>query len=348
MPTKTQQPLPSDSLPEHPINLLDFQRMFPDETSCLRYLERMRWPGGFACNECRGIGEPFRLATRPRVLKCRSCHYMASATADTVMHRSKTNIHVWFWAAYLVATQTPGISATELQVKLGISRYETAFQLLHKLRAAMVRPNRDKIGAECPLEMDIVFVGGKHKGGVQGKTDQVPVIIAVEIQRKEVRDQKNGKLIKRGLAGRIRLQKLQDKSAASVDKFAKECIATGAAIVSDDGTEFTNLLALGYAHHPIPMRGERAKMDSCLPMISRVTANLKTWIDGTFHGVGKHHLQAYLDEYMFRFNRRFYRSVSFQKLLGLGILHSGPTYQEIYDVANRENSTKRRNGVATG
>ena len=94
------------------------------------------------------------------------------------MHRSKTSIHVWFWAAYLVATQTPDVSALELQKKLGIKRYETAFQLLHKLRATMVRPDRDKIGAEWPLELDIVFVGGKHRSGVQGKTDQAPVIIA--------------------------------------------------------------------------------------------------------------------------------------------------------------------------
>jgi hypothetical protein len=252
------------------------------------------------------------------------------------MHRSKTSILVWFWAAYLVATQTPGISAMELQKKLGITRYETAFQLLHKLRAAMVRPNRDTIGAEWPLEMDIVFVGGIHKGGVQGMTDKTPVIIAVEVRRREIRDHKDGnKILRSALAGRVRLQQLPDKSAASVDKFAKDCIAQGAVIVSDDGTEFTNLLSLDFDHRPVPMRGDRAKMDRCLPMISRVTANLKTWIDGTFHGVRKQHLQAYLDEFMFRFNRRFYRSVSFQTLLQLGALHAGPTYREIYDIAHQ-------------
>lgn len=340
MPTRVHQQLPAKLPPECPINLLDFQRMFPDEASCLRYLERMRWPSGFVCEECADVGEPFRVATRPRVLKCRSCHHVASVTAGTVMHRSKTSIQVWFWAAYLVATQTPGVSAMELQKKLGIKRYETAFQLLHKLRDAMVRPSLDKIGAEWPLELDIVFVGGKDKSGIQGKTDQAPVIIAVEIRRREVRNSKTDKVIKRALAGRMRLQKLPDKSAASVDKFMRDCIAPGAVIVSDDGTEFTNLLDLGYEHRPVPMRGDHAKMDSCLPMISRVTANLKTWIDGTFHGVLKQHLQAYLNEFMFRFNRRFYRSVSFRTLLGLGTLHAGLTYREVYDVARRENLTK--------
>jgi Transposase zinc-ribbon domain len=140
------------------MNILDFQKMFPDEIACLKYLERVRWPGGFICSRCSKAGEPFRIPKRLRVLKCRACHYETSVTAGTVMHRSKTDVLVWFWAAHLVSTQTPGISALELQKKLGIVRYETAFQMLHKLRGAMVRPNRDKIGGECPLELDIVYL----------------------------------------------------------------------------------------------------------------------------------------------------------------------------------------------
>ncbi|EQD54585.1 ISSod11, transposase, partial [mine drainage metagenome] len=119
------------------------------------------------------------------------------------------------------------------------------------------------------------------------KTNQVPVIIAVEIRRREVRDPKTNKVTKRALAGRIRLQKLPNKTAVSVDQFVQNCIAPGAAIISDDGTEFTNLIKYGYDHQPVPMRGDKAKMDRTLPMVSLVTANLKTWIDGTFHGVKK-------------------------------------------------------------
>lgn len=325
-----QNPLPN-TVPEYPITLLDFQRMFPDEAACLRYLEKICWPNGFVCENCVAAGEPFRLSAQPRKLKCRSCHHLKSVTANTVMHRSKVNIHIWFWAAYLIATQTPGISALELQKKLGIKCYETAFLMLHKLRDTMIRPGRDKIGAEWPVELDVVFVGGKTRSGIQGKTDQAPVIIAVEIRRQETRDNKTNK-IKRALAGRIRLQKLLNKTAAAVDQFVIDCITPGATITSDDGNEFTNLLKLGYKHLAIPMRGDRDKMDSCLPMISRVTANLKTWIDGTFHGVGRHHLQTYLNEFMFRFNRRFIRAVSFLTLLGLGALRTAITYQEVYGV----------------
>ena len=348
MPTELQQHPPSNSLPAYPVTLLDFQRMFPDEAACLRYLERIRWPNGFCCEKCASVDEPFRLSTHARKLKCRLCHHVESVTGDTVMHRSKTSIHVWFWAAYLVATQTPGISALELQKKLGIKRYETAFQLLHKLRDTMVRPGRDKIGSAWPLELDVVFVGGKTKNGVQGKTDQVPVIIAVEIRRREIRDHTTNKVITRALAGRIRLQKIPNKTAIAINNFARDCIAPGAIITSDDGKEFTNLLELGYDHRPVPMRGDRIKMDSHLPMISRVTANLKTWIDGTFHGVGKQHLQTYLHEYMYRFNRRFIRAESFQSLLGLGTLRAGLTYRDVYDASRRENSTKIKRCTATG
>ena len=321
----------ADPLPDFPANLLDFQRMFPDEAACLRYLERLRWVGGFACERCRAVGEPFRLATRSRVLKCRFCLHETSVTAGTVMHRTKTQIHVWFWAAYLVATQTPGVSALEIQKKLGIRRYETAFQLMHKLRAAMMRPARDRIGSEWPVEMDITFVGGKHRSGVQGKTDKTPVIIAVEVRRREVRDRKTDKIVKRALAGRVRLRKLPNKSAASVDKFVQECVAPGAVINTDDGAEFANLRSLGYAHQPVPMRHDRVKMDAWLKMVSTVTGNLKTWIDGTFHGVDKQHLQAYLNEFTFRFNRRFYRPASFRTLLGLGSHQTGPTYRGLYN-----------------
>lgn len=327
---KLAKPINS-KLPECPVTFLDFQRMFPDETACIRYLEKMRWPEGFVCEYCKFIGDPFRFSARPQVLKCRSCHQDTSVTAGTVMHRSKTSGLIWFWSAFLVSTQTPGVSALELQKKLGIARYETAFQILHKLRAVMIRPDRDKIGVEWPLELDIIFIGGKTRRGVQGVTDQVPVIIAVEIRRREVRNPKTNKIKERGLAGRIRIERLKNKSAQSVDKFVLECVAPGATIVSDDGTEFTNLRNLKFKHRPIPMRGDRTKMDKYLPMISRVTANLKTWIDGTYHGIGKQHLQTYLNEFMFRFNRRFFRAVSFRTLIGLGILHPGLSYREIYD-----------------
>lgn len=112
--------IPEGAPPEFPTNLLEFQRMFPDEAACLSYLRRLRWPGGFVCEACKAVGEPFLLATRPRVVKCRACERESSATAGTILHGTKTSLQVWFWAAYLVATQTSEISALGLQKQLGI------------------------------------------------------------------------------------------------------------------------------------------------------------------------------------------------------------------------------------
>ena len=133
-----------------PQSLPEFQWLFPDDKTCAAYLERARWGDGFTCPHCQEAGEPFRIATRPGVLACRKCRRQMGLTAGTVMERSHIPLSTWFWAAYLVASQTPGISAVQFQRQLGLKRYETAFGILHKLRAGMVRPNQDRIsGLRC-------------------------------------------------------------------------------------------------------------------------------------------------------------------------------------------------------
>jgi hypothetical protein len=129
-----------------PQSLPEFQRIFPDDTACAAYLEKARWNGGFICPCCGVIGEPFRFEARPGVLCCRVCRKDVGLMARTVMERSHILLLTWFWAAYLMANQTPGMLAVQFQRQLGLSRYETAFGILHKLRAGMVRPERDKIG----------------------------------------------------------------------------------------------------------------------------------------------------------------------------------------------------------
>ena len=134
-----------------PHSLPEFQRLFPDDAACAAYLEKARWGDGFACPHCGTAGEPFHFENRPGVLRCRKCRQNTGLTVGTVMERSHTPLNVWFWAAYLVASQTPGMSAVQFQRQLGLSRYETAFQILHKLRSGMVRPNQDRIGGQPKL-----------------------------------------------------------------------------------------------------------------------------------------------------------------------------------------------------
>lgn len=150
-----------------PRSLPEFQHLFLDEAACAVYLERARrWSDGFVCPPCGTPGEPYRYATRPGVLCCRKCRRETRLTAGTVMERTHTPLSVWFWATYLVASQTPGMSAVPFQRQLGLSRYETAFQILHKLHAGMVRPDQDRIGGkpEEVVEADETCVGGRTRG----------------------------------------------------------------------------------------------------------------------------------------------------------------------------------------
>src|SRR5438105_12212939 len=126
-----------------PGSLPEFQRLFPDDMACAAYLEAIRWRDGFVCGWCGAASEPYRFANRPQVLRCRKCQRDNALTAGTVMEQTRTPLSIWFWAAYLVSSHTPGISAVQFQRQLGLNRYETAFQILHKLRAGMVRPGRD-------------------------------------------------------------------------------------------------------------------------------------------------------------------------------------------------------------
>jgi hypothetical protein len=148
-----------------PTTLPEFQRVFPDDAACAAHLESARWPDGFVCARCGLQDEPYRFETRSSVVfRCKGCKKNTSLTAGTIMQSSHAPLPVWFWGADLMTTQTPGQSALQFQCQLGLSRYETAFVILHKLRAGMVRPERDMIGSEHPVEVDECFVGGETRG----------------------------------------------------------------------------------------------------------------------------------------------------------------------------------------
>src|ERR1700732_513373 len=166
--------LPRADLP-FPGSLPEFQRLFPDDTACAAYLEAIRWRDGFVCKWCGEASEPYRFANRPQVLRCRKCQRDNALTAGTVMERTRTPLSFWFWAASLVSSHTPGISAVQFQRQLGLNRYETAFQILHKLRAGMVRPGRDRIGGQPRdhVEIDESWVGGRTRRRICAATSSV-------------------------------------------------------------------------------------------------------------------------------------------------------------------------------
>jgi len=313
-----------------PTSLPEFQRVFSDDAACARYLELVRWPDGFTCPKCGHAEEPYRFPTRSSVvLRCRKCKANTSLTAGTVMQSSHTPLSVWFWGAYLMTTETPGQSAVQFQRQLGLSRYETAFQILHKLRAGMVRPDRDAIGGESyPVGVDECLVGGETHGEGRGKHHKSIVIGAVEV-RPRAEDGKNHK--RRVYAGRLRLRVVPDRSAEALTTFVKDNVAVGNIIRTDAWTGYPTLSKAGYRHDSLTLGGDPDKAEAHLPMIHLVFSNLKTWIKGTHHGrIEPKHLQAHLNEYVFRFNRRFYPMTAFHSVLGIASRVVPPTYAQLY------------------
>ena len=264
------------------------------------------------------------------MIRCRHCCADVALTAGTVMHATRTPLQAWFLGAYLVTTQTPGVSAVQLQRQLGLARYETALQMLHKLRAGMVRPNRDCIGADWLVEVDETLVGGRTKGEGRGVHHKAVVVGAIEVRPHAL--QSNGKKPQRAVyAGRLRLCLVPNRGAKTLTEFVQENVVKAAKVRTDGWGGYDELTKLGYEHEPMVQGGDGAKIDAPLPMIHIAFSNLKTWLMGTHHGVSRQHLSAYLNEFVFRFNRRFYPMTAFASVLGIGVNLVGPIYRGLYD-----------------
>jgi len=252
---------------------------------------------------------------RRHLWECAACSHQASVTAGTVMHGSHTQLRLWFWAAYLVATHQPGISAKQLQRQLGLSRYETAWLMLHKLRRAMIAPEREPLSGE--VEVDEGFIGGRDPARRAGR-DRVGkrlVVVAVEVRGSG--------------SGRLRLTAPPDASGTSLGGFVTENVTAGSIVHTDGWVGYSPLTGLGYEHRPIVQHARRPDRKVILPRAHRALSNLKTWLQGTHRHASDKHLHVYLDEFVFRHNRRRTPMAAFQTLLGLGATHPPTTYAEI-------------------
>lgn len=261
------------------------------------------------------------------------------------MHRTRQPLPVWFWAAYLVTTQTPGMSALQFQRQLGIKRYETAFLILHKLRAAMVRPERDRIGVDWPIEVDETYVGGATQGEGRGRHHKTLVVGMVEvIPRKNAlgpepdlpfgqRPEHRGGHGRGFIAGRLRLQIVPDRKQETLEPMVLANVRKKAEVRTDSWTGYDNLHKLGYKHIAVAIKGDHTKTDQHLPMIHIVFGNLDAWLLGTHHGVSSAHLQGYLNEFVFRFNRRFRPMVGFESVLRIAVQVESLTDKNFYKSA---------------
>jgi ISXO2-like transposase domain/Transposase zinc-ribbon domain len=290
--------------PDRPRTLLEFQRDFPDDEACLTYLAARRWPDGFACPRCAGTRAS--LITTRRVWQCSACRLQTSLTAGTVMHGTRLPLITWFWAMYLAATFNTGISARQLRRQLGIRRYETAWMLLQKIRLAMVNPDREPLSGD--VELGLTRIGSDQLGHDEAMVpDSAGLLVALAVEH-------HGHLL-----GRLRIEVIPNAARPTLTAFVLRNVAQGSTLHGETWSGYGVLFATGYRHRLQLDTGKRDDGDevTIAPGIHRVLSNLRTWLHGTHRGVGADHLERYLEEFAFRFNRRFYPMAAFDTLVGL-------------------------------
>lgn len=283
---------------DYPRTLAELEARFSTEEACLGYLFRLRWPDGFRCPRCGHI-KGWRV--RNTLIQCAGCSYQTSVTSGTIFHGTRQPLTTWFRAIWWVTSQKTGASALGLKRVLGLGSYETAWTWLHKLRRAMIRPGRDRLSGR--IEVDETHVGGEKPGkrgrGASGKS---LVVIAVEIDGNRI--------------GRIRLRRVPDASAESLEEAVKQAAVPGSTIRTDGWKGYSRLNTMGYTHEVARQTAEIG--ENLLPHCHRIASLLKRWMMGTHQGAISHeHLNYYLDEYTFRFNRRTsrHRGKLFYRLL---------------------------------
>lgn len=270
--------------------MTEFQDRFRTEADCLAYLEKIRWPDGFCCPHCKH-GEAGR--TVRGLWQCRKCRRQVSVTAGTIFQDTRKPLRQWFQAVWHVTNQKHGVSALGLQRALGLGSYPTAWNWLHKLRRAMVRPRRERLSGL--VEVDEVFVGGVKPGkpgrGAAGKT--LVLVAAQEVGPREI--------------GRIRLRRIPDASMMTLHEAVEECVEPGSTVRTDQWRGYNSLDAIGYER--TIARKDAIVGEDALPLVNLVASLLKRWLLGTHQGaVHPSHLDYYLDEFTFRFNRRTSKS----------------------------------------
>lgn len=274
---------------DYPKTMIEFAQRFMSEEACREYIYQMRWPDGFICPRC-GYQKCWKMQSG--LYRCSRCKYHLSVTAGTIFQNTRISLRLWFRAIWQVVSQKHGISALGLQRVLGLNRYETTWTMLHKLRIAMVRPGRDRLVG--PVQVDETYIGGPRPGkrgrGAAGKT---LVMITVEDKGKR--------------PGRIRLHKVKDASGQSLIPAVKESVQYGSEVRTDGWEGYSQLSSSGYKHTIIRKTSNIG--ENLLPLANRVVALLKRWLQGTHQGSPRpSHLDYYLDEFVFRFNRRTSRS----------------------------------------
>jgi transposase-like protein len=299
---------------DYPRTVQEFESRFSTEESCRAYLVSLRWPDGFRCPHCKGTKA---VLVRGTLFQCCGCRCQTSVTAGTIFQDTRKPLVMWFRAMWYVTSQKNGASALGLQRVLGIASYETAWTWLHKLRRAMIRPDRDRLSGW--VEVDETLVGGLEEGATGRQTARKAwVAIAAQADGPGI--------------GRIRMRMIEDCSAANLHPFVEDCIESGSLIHTDGWQGYVGLEKKGYQREITKLGNRRVEASKLMPRVHRVASLLKRWLLGTHQGaVARYYLPYYLDEFTFRFNRRKSKSRGklFFRLMQQAVNTSPKTYESM-------------------
>lgn len=312
---------------DYPRTLAEFEQRFSTEASCRDYLYRLRWPDGFRCPRC---GHMKFWPVGVVLFQCAACDYKASVTAGTIFQDTRKPLTLWFRAIWWVTTQKTGASAVGLQHVLGLGSYRTAWTWLHKLRRAMVRPGRECLSGR--VEVDETYLGGLEEGLRGRKVEQKSLIV--------VAAEEDGAKI-----GRIRMRRVESASAVDLQGFIQDVIEPGGNIHTDGWEGYTGLEKKGYVHRVTVIGKDKKRASELLPRVHRVVSLLKRWLLGTHQGAVSHeHLDYYLDEFTFRFNRRTsrHRGKLFYRLLQQAVAIEPVPYKNMVTHARGRKPGKHR------
>ena len=300
----------------YPRTFEEFLEWFATEDDCASYLEFIRWANGFVCPNC-GNAQAWR--TDRGLWHCQKCDRQSSVTAGTVFEDSRKPLRLWFHVMWIMMGQKTGLSARNLTETYGFGSYQTAWAWLHKLRCVMIRRGRDRLVGR--VEVDETYIGGQKEGkrgrGAEGK---IPVLVAVEGDAKR-------------RLGRVRFRCVDTIDRKTIELFVCDYIDPGTTVVTDGLAVYDNLQAIGFRHQPHIMTSGGENSRQQLEHVHVIISLLKRWLLGTHHGaVTPNHLQAYLDEFAFRFNRRLstHRGMLFYRLMQQAVTIRPPTVKALY------------------
>lgn len=283
------------------LSLIEWQRRFGTEEACAEALTRVRWPDGFICPAC--AGKAYSYITSRQVYQCSHCQHQTSVTSGTIFHSTNLPLVKWFWAIYLSASDKGGISALRLSKQIATT-WRTAHRILHKIRTVMA--HRDSIyRLEGLIESDDAYVGGKKLGkrgrGAMGKK---PILVAVENRKDH--------------AGFVAAEAVDAVSQDSVREFCRRHLKSGQEVRTD---ALSALNSIGEEHTHEKKLTPPEEAGHWLPLVHIVIGNLKTFLNGTFHGVSLKYLHEYISEFCYRFNRRFWEHELPMRLLNACLAH---------------------------